>query len=190
MIDIAAEPGMGNPRLLYEFRQRIGQEQAFILTGSCSPDGRQTPFLPFIEVVRSAFQVKSREAENDVVRKLKMGLTALGLNSPESLGLLLNMFGLNPPEGSLTGLDGVLIGLRTRDLLQIMLEARCRLSPVVLLIEDLHWIDSASQEVLGEMVRGDTKLQLMILYEAAGICTHVAGPTYCDRTGVRAAIGQ
>ena len=148
VIDIAAEPGMGKSRLLYEFRQRIGQEQAFILTGSCSPDGRQTPFLPFIEVVRSAFQVKSREAENDVVRKLKMGLTALGLNSPESLGLLLNMFGLNPPEGSLTGLDGVLIGLRTRDLLQIMLEARCRLSPVVLLIEDLHWIDSASQEVL------------------------------------------
>ena len=191
MIDIAAEPGMGKSRLLYEFRQRIGQEQAFILTGSCSPDGRQTPFLPFIEVVRSAFQVKSREAENDVVRKLKMGLTALGLNSPESLGLLLNMFGLNPPEGSLTGLDGVLIGLRTRDLLQIMLEARCRLSPVVLLIEDLHWIDSASQEVLGEMVRGDTKLRLHDPpYEAAGICTHVAGPTYCDRTGVRAAIGQ
>ena len=177
VIDIAAEPGMGKSRLLYEFRQRIGQEQAFILTGSCSPDGRQTPFLPFIEVVRSAFQVKSREAENDVVRKLKMGLTALGLNSPESLGLLLNMFGLNPPEGSLTGLDGVLIGLRTRDLLQIMLEARCRLSPVVLLIEDLHWIDSASQEVLGEMVRGDTKLRLMILHTRRP----EYAPTWLDR---------
>ena len=73
VIDITAEPGMGKSRLLYEFRQRIGQEQAFILTGSCSPDGRQTPFLPFIEVVRSAFQVKSREAENDVVAKAEDG---------------------------------------------------------------------------------------------------------------------
>ena len=87
------------------------------------------------------------------------------------------MFGLNPPEGSLTGLDGVLIGLRTRDLLQIMLEARCRLSPVVLLIEDLHWIDSASQEVLGEMVRGDTKLRLMILHTRRP----EYAPTWLDR---------
>jgi class 3 adenylate cyclase len=177
VIDIVAEPGMGKSRLLHEFRQRIGEEQAFILTGSCSPDGRQTPFLPFIEVVRGAFQVKSREGENDVVRKLKMGLAALGLNSAESLGLLLNMFGLNPPEGALTGLDGVLIGLRTRDLLQIMLEARCRLSPVVLLIEDLHWIDSASQEVLGGMVRGDTKLRLMILHTRRP----EYAPTWLDR---------
>jgi hypothetical protein len=49
-------------------------------------------------------------------------------------------------------------------LLQILLEARCRLSPVVLLIEDLHWIDSVSQEVLGKMVGGDTNLRLMILH--------------------------
>ena len=151
-------------KLLHEFKQRIGKGQAFILTGSCSPDGQQTPFLPYIEVVRGAFQVRLGEAENEVVRKLQMGLTVLGLSSPGSLGLLLNMLGLKPPEGTLTGLDGVLIGLRTRHLLQILLEARCRLSPVILLIEDLHWIDSVSQEVLGKMVSGDTNLRLMILH--------------------------
>ena len=56
--------------------------------------------------------------------------------------------GFKPPDGSLTGLDGVLIGLRTRELLQQLLEARCGLSPVVMLIEDIHWIDSVSEEVL------------------------------------------
>src|SRR5262249_30991361 len=50
VIDVAAEPGMGKSRLLYEFRQRIGKERAFVLSGNCSPDGQQTPFLPFIEV--------------------------------------------------------------------------------------------------------------------------------------------
>ena len=118
VIDVVAEPGMGKSRLLHEFRQRIGKEQAFILTGSCSPDGRQTPFLPFIEVVRGSFQVRSGEAESEIARKLEMGLTVLGLHSPENLGLLLNLLGLKPPEGALAGLDGVLIGLRTRDLLQ------------------------------------------------------------------------
>ena len=48
---LVAEPGMGKSRLLHEFRQRIGKERAFVLSGSCSPDGQQTPFLPFIEVV-------------------------------------------------------------------------------------------------------------------------------------------
>jgi class 3 adenylate cyclase len=164
VIDIVAEPGMGKSRLLHEFRQRIGKEQAFILTGSCSTDGRQTPFLPFIEVVRSSFQVRSGEAEIEVVRKLETGLTVLGLHSPENLGLLLSLLGLKPPEGSLTGLDGVLIGLRTRALLLNLLEARRRLSPVVLLIEDLHWIDSVSQEVLGRIVDGEAKLRLLILH--------------------------
>ena len=164
VIDIVAEPGMGKSRLLYEFRQRIGKEQAFILSGSCSPDGQQTPFLPFIEVVRGSFQVKAGEAEAEIARKLEIGLTVLGLHSPENLGLLLNLLGLKPPEGALAGLDGVLIGLRTRDLLQSLLEARCRLSPVVLLIEDLHWIDSVSQEVLGKIVEGEAKLRLLILH--------------------------
>ena len=107
VIDIVAEPGMGKSRLLYEFRQRIGKEQVFILSGSCSPDGQQTPFLPFIEVVRGSFQVKAGEAEAEIARKLEMGLTVLGLHSLENSGLLLNLLGLKPPEGALTGLDGV-----------------------------------------------------------------------------------
>ena len=58
VIDVAAEPGLGKSRLLYEFRQRIGKERAFVLSGNCSPDSQQTPFLPFIEVVRGSFRGK------------------------------------------------------------------------------------------------------------------------------------
>jgi len=78
-IDIVAEPGMGKSRLLYEF-QRIGKERAFVLSGNCSPGGQQTPFLPFIAVVRGSFRVSAGEAEKDIAQKLEMGLTALGLH--------------------------------------------------------------------------------------------------------------
>ncbi|MGB3581980.1 MAG: adenylate/guanylate cyclase domain-containing protein [Roseiarcus sp.] len=44
IIDVVAEPGMGKSRLLYEFRRRLSDGRAFLLQGSCSPDGRQTPF--------------------------------------------------------------------------------------------------------------------------------------------------
>jgi class 3 adenylate cyclase/tetratricopeptide (TPR) repeat protein len=163
-IDIVAEPGMGKSRLLHEFSKLLDREQAVILSGYCSPDGRQTPFLPFIEVVRRAFQVSAGEAEREVGDKLNTGLTILGLNSTENLALLLNLLGLKPPDGSLVGLDGVLIGLRTRELLQRLLEARCRLSPIVLLIEDIHWIDSVSEELLRNIVNSAPKLPLLILH--------------------------
>jgi hypothetical protein len=163
LVDIVAEPGMGKSRLLHEFQQRVGADQAFVLPGNCSLDGQQTPFLPFIEVVRGSFRVSAGEAVGDVAQKLEMGLTTLGLHSSRNLGLMLHLLGLKVPDGALAGLDGVLIGLRTRDLLLELLEARCLLSPVVLVIEDLHWIDGASQEVLGKIVRNESKLRLLLL---------------------------
>ena len=66
---LVADPGMGKSRLLHEFRQRIGKESAFVLSGSCSPDGQQTPFLPFIEVVRGSFRISAGEAENEIMHK-------------------------------------------------------------------------------------------------------------------------
>ena len=86
-----------------------------ILTGSCTPDGQRTPFLAFIEIVRGAFRLSPGDNDAVVARKLDEGLQGLGLSSEENLGLLLNLLGLRPPEGALDGLDGVLIGLRTRD---------------------------------------------------------------------------
>ena len=162
-VDLVAEPGMGKSRLLHEFRQRIGKDRAFILSGRCSPDGQRTPFLPFIEVVRGSFRVSAGEVEQDVTQKLQRGLTALGLHSTRNLGLLLHLLALKVSDGALTGLDGVLIGLRTRELLQQLLEARTRLSPVVMVIEDLHWIDSASEELLGKIIDSEGKLRLLLL---------------------------
>ena len=163
VVDVVAEPGMGKSRLLHQFRQRIGKDRAFVLAGSCSPDGQQTPFLPFIEVVRGSFRISAGEAEKDVAHKLEIGLTTLGLSSTRNLGLLLNLLGLKVRDGALTGLDGLLIGLRTRELLQQLLEARCRLSPVVMIIEDLHWIDSASEELVRKIVNSEVKLRLLLL---------------------------
>ena len=163
VIDLAAEPGMGKSRLLYEFRQRVGKDRTFVLSGSCSPDGQQTPFLPFIEVVRNSFRVNTGEAEKDVAQKLELGLTTLGLQSNRNLALLLHLLGLRVTDDALTGLDGVLIGLRTRELMQQLLEARCQLSPVMMVIEDLHWLDSASEELIGKIVDTTAKLRLLVI---------------------------
>ena len=178
VVDIVAEPGMGKSRLLHEFRQRIGKDRAFVLRGSCSSETQQTPFFPFTGVVRGEFRISAGEAEKDVAQKLKMGLKALGLHSVRNLGLLLNLLGLRVPDGALTGLNDVLIGLRTRELLQQLLEARCLLSPVVMIIEDLHWIDSASEEVLGKIVNSERELPLLVLHTRRP----EYAPTWLDHT--------
>jgi hypothetical protein len=180
VIDIAAEPGMGKSRLLHEFRQSIGKDRAFALSGSCSPDGQQTPFLPFIEVIRGSFRVRAGEAEKDVTQKLETGLTALGLHSLRNLGLLLHLLGLKVRDDALAGLDGVLIGLRTRELLQQLLEARCGLSPVVMVIEDVHWIDSVSEELLNKIIHSEAKLRLLVLTT----CRSEYSPPWLDRSVV------
>jgi len=152
VIDIVADPGLGKTRLAFEFRQWLNADEVRVLTGNCAADGQQIPFLPFLEVMRGAFRIRPADDPAEIRQKLETGLRRLEMHTPENLGLLLNLLGIEAPGGSLAGLDGVLIGLRTRDLLPALVRARCRASPVVLSIEDIHWIDRPSQEILGALI--------------------------------------
>ena len=164
VIDVVGEAGIGKSRLLHEFRETFDTQQFTFLAGHCSQQGRATAFLPFIEVVRSAFQVEVGENERDVARKLKSGLATLELATTQNVGLLLNLLGLRPPEGALSGLDGVLIGLRTRDLLLKLLQRRCRIKPLILVLEDLHWSDGASEGLLSAIVSKKEPISLIVLH--------------------------
>jgi class 3 adenylate cyclase len=164
VVDIVGDPGIGKSRLLYEFALRHSAERVLMLRGNCSGHGQETPFLPFIEVVRNWFSVSSGEPESTILVKLEEGLKRLGCWSPQNLGLLLNLLGLRAPDGILAELDGPLIGGRTRDLLLQLIEQQSRLSTVVLLLEDLHWIDSASEDLLLRIVDREPALPLIILH--------------------------
>lgn len=79
------------------------------------------------------------------------------------MGLLLDFLGLQPPDGALDGLDGALIGLRTRDLLPALLKVQCRINMVVLRLEDIHWIDGASEELLRKLIASDANSNLLVI---------------------------
>ncbi|HLH49210.1 MAG TPA: AAA family ATPase, partial [Roseiarcus sp.] len=165
---------------LHEFRQQVVRDRAQFLTGNCTLDGQQTPFRAFIEIVGGAFHLTSRDAEATIARKLDEGLREIGLRSEDNSALLLNLLGLPVPDDAFSGLDGVLIGLRTRDLLKQIIEARARPGPLVLLIEDLNWIDSASEELLSSVIAIKERLRLLVLH------TRRAGydPPWAERLGV------
>ena len=163
VFDISGEPGIGKSRLLHEFLTQVVKEGLRVLTGHCTADGQQ-PFRAFIEIVRRAFRLSPSDSEETVATKLDQGLEGLGHHSSANLGLMLNLLGLRAPQGALEGLDGLLIGLRTRDLVQQLIVARCRLRPMIILFEDLHWVDSASEDLLAKIVAIEEPLQLLILH--------------------------
>jgi class 3 adenylate cyclase len=164
VVDIVGDPGIGKSRLLHEFTRRHDTDQVVMLRGNCSADGEETPLLPFIEVLRNWFSLSSGEPEATIVGKLDEGLTRLNCASQRNLGLLLNLLGLKPPGNVLAELDGTLIGARTRDLLLRLIEEQSRLSTVVLILEDLHWIDSASEDLLLRIVDREPASPLVILH--------------------------
>jgi len=106
-------------------------------------------------------------------------LKVLGLGSPENLALLLNLLGLQASEMPLgRDSDGTLIGLRTRDLLLRLLNERCRLSRTMMLLEDLHWIDSVSEELLLRTVSSAQTASLLVVHtRPSGISPAMVGPS-------------
>ena len=158
-----ANPAWENRDFCTNLSSASTRDRVALLSGSCLADGQQTPFLPFIDVVRGSFSISIGEDVSEVAHKLAIGLAELQLHSARNIGLVANLLGLAPSDEALAGLDGVLIGLRTRELLQAMLVARCRLSPVVLLFEDLHWIDSVSEDLIAKIVDEAAGLPLLVL---------------------------
>ncbi|SHK58984.1 Adenylate and Guanylate cyclase catalytic domain-containing protein [Shimia gijangensis] len=163
VVDLVAEPGLGKTRLVFEFLERATAQNVTVLAGHCSTDGQQVPFFPFLEVLRRSFRLRDNDDPDRIIRLLTKGLQGADLWSEENLGLLLNLLGLEPPDGALQGLDGVLIGLRTRDLFPALLAAQCREGPVILHLEDVHWLDSASEELVRKLMQQDNQSNLLVI---------------------------
>ncbi|WP_204113442.1 ATP-binding protein [Shimia biformata] len=164
VVDVVAEPGSGKSRLVHEFLERIQPEEPRVFLGQCAADGGDTAFLPFEMIVRAAFGIRETMSQKEIASHLSAGLKASGLASAENQALLLNFLGLKAPSEPLQRLDSVLIGLRTRDLLQALLEESCKSGPVIMVMEDIHWIDQASANLLERIIENEAVSNLLIIH--------------------------
>jgi class 3 adenylate cyclase/tetratricopeptide (TPR) repeat protein len=170
-INIEGDAGLGKSRLIHEFRRRTEEKNIVWLQGNCSETGRNTPFLPFIDVVRSSFRVDEKEGEGALERRLKRGLERLGLNAEDEAPYLLNLLGVKvkgaaftKENSEITKENSEIAGLRTRELLARLVEERCNVSPVVLHVEDIHWIDAASEALLLRLMEDSRDLPLLAVF--------------------------
>jgi class 3 adenylate cyclase/tetratricopeptide (TPR) repeat protein len=163
---IRGEAGIGKSRLSFEFRNNIVDDKVFFLECRCAPDTRDTPFAPLMEIVRRSFRIEADTPQEEAERRLKQGLEILGIALDPSLPYLMNLLGHTPTGIDLDQIAGEALGIYTRDAVIEMLRERCRVTPTILVVEDLRWIDSATQALLTRVIEEEEDLALFVITTA------------------------
>jgi len=163
-VNVIGDAGLGKSRLIFEFTESLREQPVLLLEAICRPEGSAIPFMPLIEVMRSWFGIPEEGIPRELAEaKLRQGLERLNIDRESSLPYLLNLV-----TGSPSALAAIpaseLVGVRTREALRKFILRLSSLGPpVVMVVEDLHWIDTASQAVLDEVVRTAGEEPLLLL---------------------------
>jgi DNA-binding NtrC family response regulator/tetratricopeptide (TPR) repeat protein len=152
VVAIEGEAGVGKSRLLHEFRQSLAQREVTYLEGRCFSYGTTVPYLPFIDIVRSTFALAEADAPDVTGVKVRAGLEALGMDPEEWAPYLFHLLGLVDGTDALIPLSPDSVKTRTMEVLRRVILAGNRGRPIVLVIEDLQWIDRTSEDALSSLV--------------------------------------
>jgi class 3 adenylate cyclase/tetratricopeptide (TPR) repeat protein len=156
-VGIVGEPGVGKSRLLLEFRRVLAGRRVTYLSGRCLSYGAAIPYAPVADIVRANAGLAEADPPEVTAEKLRFALKEVGLESPDALPYLLNLLGLKEPSGALEALGPEVVKTRTFETLRQLCLRGSRRRPLVLEVEDLHWIDRTSEEyfaVLAESLAG------------------------------------
>jgi DNA-binding NtrC family response regulator/tetratricopeptide (TPR) repeat protein len=162
IVGIAGEAGIGKSRLLFEFRQAIRGRRITFFEGRCRSYGAAIPYLPILELVRRACRLGNLDAPTLVQQKVRATLERLGVDAGEGAPYLLRLLDIKEGAESLEGLSPESVQLKTIDVLRRMVRRGASRQPIVLVLEDAHWIDRAS-EVFASIVDGLAGVPLMLV---------------------------
>src|SRR4051812_1112464 len=162
---ISAEPGVGKSRLAEALAERIAAEPHIRLRWFCSPHHQDSALYPIITQMERAAGFAHGDGSEIRLAKLQMLLTAAE-PLPEEMALIAELHGL--PSTDLTPLLDLTPQRRkekTFEALLRQLEGFSRQKPVLMIFDDLHWIDPSSRELLDRLIErvGDWPVLLLAL---------------------------
>src|SRR3989454_977903 len=167
VVGIVGEPGVGKSRLLLEFQSTLAGRRVTYLEGRCLSFGSAIPFLPVLDIVRNACGLTEADPPETMIEKVQVTLADVGMDATAGLPFLLHLLGVKEPSEhateSLAGLSPESIKARTFEILRQMSLRASRRRPVILVVEDLHWIDRTSEEYLASLVESLPGMPVMLL---------------------------
>jgi class 3 adenylate cyclase/predicted ATPase len=152
VVGIAGEPGMGKSRLLYEFAQSLRGRSATYREAHCLAHGSATPYLVARALLRQTCGLSEADGPEAIAAKVQRYLQEAGAARPDEAALLLALLDVALDAPPLAALDPQVRKARTFELLHQLMLGEGHRQPLVLAVENLHWIDATSEEWLAALV--------------------------------------
>jgi class 3 adenylate cyclase/tetratricopeptide (TPR) repeat protein len=151
-IAICGEPGVGKSRLTRVFVGECRERGVVVNCASAVAHSRAVPLLPVLAMFRDYFGIGERADPAEARERIEGTLAELDVSFEEELSLLFDFLGVPDPERPVESIDPEARERRLLGLVTQIIEARSRWEPSVLVVEDLHWIDEASDSFLTQAV--------------------------------------
>ena len=163
IVAVIGEPGVGKTRLFHEFTQ-VSRPQGWLLLESSSASyGKATPYLPIIDLLKAYFQLEDRDDGRRIREKLTGRLLTLDPAFGPTLPAFLALLEVPLEDPHWQTLDPLQRRQRTLDALQSLLLRESQMQPLLLVFENLHWIDAETQALLDDLVESLPTARLLLL---------------------------
>jgi class 3 adenylate cyclase/tetratricopeptide (TPR) repeat protein len=152
VVALIGEPGVGKSRLVYEFLQSHHTQGWLRLESSSVSYGKATAYLPVCDLLKAYCHIEDRDDLRTVRAKVTGQLLTLDETLQDTVSAVLALFEALPADHPFLSLDPLQRRRRTLEALKRVLLRESQVQPLLLVFEDLHWIDSETQAVLGMLV--------------------------------------
>jgi DNA-binding SARP family transcriptional activator/tetratricopeptide (TPR) repeat protein len=166
LVALVGEMGVGKSRLVHEFVQSKALQGWRILEGDALSYGTATSYLPVIDLLKGCFKISDRDTLEEIRENVTARVFALDRTLESALPAVLALLDVPVDDRAWQALSPGQRRERTLDSLRRLLLRQAREQPLVVIFEDLHWIDGETQAVLDTLVEslGSARLLLIVSY--------------------------
>jgi class 3 adenylate cyclase/predicted ATPase len=162
IVGVMGEPGVGKSRLFYEFKL-TSLSGCLVLEAFSVSYGKASPYLPIIELLKTYFQLQQQDDERQRKEKVNGKVLTLDRSLEDTLPYLFSLLGIEDPQSSLQQMDAQIRRRRTFEALKRLFLRESLSQPLILIFEDLHWIDTETQGFLDVLSEGVASARLLLL---------------------------
>jgi class 3 adenylate cyclase/tetratricopeptide (TPR) repeat protein len=145
MVAVVGEPGVGKSRLFYEFIHSHRTDGWLVREASSVSYGKATPFLPLADMLRAYFHIEDRDDIRGVRAKVTGTILTLDRALEDTVPAIAWLLEALPADDPFLALDPAQRRRRAIDGARRLILRESRVQPVLLVFEDLHWIDAETQ---------------------------------------------
>jgi predicted ATPase/class 3 adenylate cyclase len=164
VVSLAGDAGIGKSRLLLEFRRVLTEagESPTWLEGQCVSFGQSIQFLPLIEQLRLNFEIEEFDGEPEIIAKVEHAMRRMG-ELDAHIPYVRYLLSVDPGDPAIVDMDAAARRGKCFEAIRALSFRGARRRPLVLVFEDLHWVDAGTEEYLASIVDAVAGVPLMLI---------------------------